>query len=152
MKKLIFLLLCRVASLALMGVAMPAYSGDKICGFQAKGLSINFGTLNPSTGADVTTAVSASTLNADKAGDCVSSVTMKIDGDNGLNFSGSRRLKNAAGTDFIPYSLAGLPQSSPGPGNNRYQTFTFNGIILGSAYANASAGSYSDTVIISVTP
>lgn len=152
MKKVIFLLLSPMASIALMSVALPAHGGDKVCGFQAAGLSMSFGTLNPSSGVDVTTAVSASSLNADKAGDCISSVTMKIDGDNGLNFSGSRRLKNAAGTDFIPYSLSGLPQSSPGPGNNKYQTFTFNGIILGSAYANASAGSYSDTVIISVTP
>ena len=152
MKKSTFLLLCSVAYAALMGVAFPAYGGDKICGFQASGLGISFGTLNPSSGADVTVPVSASSLNADKAGDCVSSVTMKIDGDNGLNFKGSRRLKNAAGTDFIPYSLAGLPLSSPGPGNRVYRTYTFNGIVLGSAYANASAGNYSDTVIISVSP
>ena len=152
MKKSTFLLLFPAACAALMGLALPAYGGDKVCGFQASGLGLSFGTLDPSSGADVNVAVSASTLNADKAGDCVTAVTMKIDGDNGLNFNGSRRLKNAAGTDFIPYSLSGLPLSSPGPGNNRYQTFTFNGVILGSAYANASAGNYSDTVIISVSP
>ena len=151
-KKSIFILLGSVAVVALMGVTLPAYGGDRVCGFQASGLSMSFGTLNPSSGADVTTAVSAASLNADKAGDCLTSVTMKIDGDNGLNFNGSRRLKNAAGTDFIPYSLAGLPLSSPGPGDRKYQSFTFNGIVLGSAYANAAAGSYSDTVIISVTP
>jgi spore coat protein U-like protein len=76
---------------------------------------------------------------------------MTIAGDNGLNFNGTRNLKSAAG-DLIPYSLAGLPQSRSGPGNDNYVPFTFNGSILWSAYANASAGSYSDTVIISVTP
>ena len=152
MKKLTVLFLCPIAAAALLGAALPAYGADKICQFQARGLSMSFGALNPSSGTDVTVAVSASTLNANKAGDCVPSVTMTIDGDNGLNFSGSRRLKNTAGTDFIDYSLGGLPLSSPGPGNNKYQTFTFNGTILGRAYADASAGSYSDTVMISVTP
>jgi len=60
-------------------------------------------------------------------------------------------MKNAAG-DLIPYSLAGLPQTLLRPGNNNYVPFTFSGSILGSAYTNASAGSYSDQVIISVTP
>ena len=76
---------------------------------------------------------------------------MTISGDNGLNFNGSRNLKNATGS-LIPYTLVGLPQSRRGPGNGTYVAFTFSGTIAGSAYANASAGAYSDNVIISVTP
>ena len=76
---------------------------------------------------------------------------MIISGDNGLNFNGSRNLRSAAG-DLIAYDLVGLPQTSRGPGNGNYATFTFNGSILWSAYASAPSGSYSDTVIISITP
>lgn len=136
----------------LFGASFPVSAGDKICAFQARGLSISFGILNPASALDATANVSASTLTADTAGDCVPSKTMVIDGDNGLHYSGSRRLANAAGTDFIPYSLVGLPLSQPGPGDRVYVRFTFSGTILATAYADAPAGTYSDRVIISVTP
>jgi spore coat protein U-like protein len=116
--------------------------------FQSRGLNLSFGTLNPGSGVDVLVPVSG----VSTAGDCAPGQPMKIDGDDGRNFiNGTRNLKSATGV-LIPYSLAGLPQSSTGPGNNNYVSFTFNGSILWSAYADASAGSYSDTVIISVTP
>ncbi|MGH8832117.1 MAG: spore coat protein U domain-containing protein [Polaromonas sp.] len=149
MKKLPLLLACPIAAAALLGVALPAYASGNNCQFQARGLSMSFGALNPASGSDVTVAVSASTPDANRAGDC--NRTMTISGDNGLNFSGSRRLKNTAGTDFIAYSLVGLPVSLSA-GNGSYALFTFSGTIPWSAYANASAGSYSDTVLISVTP
>lgn len=135
----------------LLGVALPAHANGNSCSFQARGLSMSFGTLNPASGSDVTVAVSAATLNANKAGDCASGQIMSISGDNGLNFNGTRQLKNTAGTDFIAYSL-NFPSGSPGPGNGIYRSFTFNGAILWSAYANASAGSYTDNVIILVNP
>lgn len=132
---------------ALLGAVLPAYGKDKICQFQARGLSMSFGALNPASGIDVIRAVSASTLNANKAGDCVPSQTMVISAD-----AGPRLLKDPISGDSIAYSLNGLPQSQRGPGNNQYASFSFSGTILGSAYANVSAGSYSDTVMISVTP
>lgn len=125
----------------------PAYANGNNCGFQSKGLSLSFGILNPGSGFDVVVPVSG----ASTAGDCAPGQTMTITGDSGLNFNGTRNLKSAAG-DLIPYSLAGLPQSRSGLGNGNYVPFTFNGSILWSAYANAPIGSYSDTVIISVTP
>ena len=145
-------LLLRLLMVVLLGAVLPAFAKDRICDFQALGLSISFGALDPSTGNNAQAVVSAATLNADKAGDCDKQVTMTIAAGNGQNYSGSRRLTNAAGTDFIPYSLIGLPISTPGPGNNIFTTFTFQGVILWNAYANAPAGSYSDTVMISVTP
>jgi spore coat protein U-like protein len=147
MKWLKSVLPCYVIAASLSGAALPAYANGNDCLFQSKGLSLSFGTLNPGSGADVLMPVSG----ASTAGDCAPGQTMTIDSDNGLNFNGTRNLKSAAG-DLIPYSLAGLPQSRSGPGNDNYVPFTFNGSILWSAYANASAGSYSDTVIISVTP
>jgi spore coat protein U-like protein len=76
---------------------------------------------------------------------------LTLSADNGLNFSGSRRMRSATG-NFIPYSFSALPTAITGPGNGNYVVFTFNGVVLGTDYANAPAGSYSDTVIISVTP
>lgn len=132
---------------ATLGTAPPAYANGNNCLFQSKGLSLSFGLLNPGSGIDVLVAVSG----ANMVGDCAAGQTMKIAGDNGLNFNGTRNLKSATG-GLIPYSLTDLPQSNSGPGNNNYIPFTFNGFIPWSAYANASAGSYSDTVIIYVTP
>ena len=85
------------------------------------------------------------------AGDCAGDQTMTISGDNGLNYTGSRNLKNSAG-DLIAYDLVAVPNSQSGPGKGQYASFDFHGTILWSAYANASAGMYTDTVIISVTP
>jgi len=68
---------------------------------------------------------------------------------NGSNFSGSRRMTN--GTGFIPYSLT-LPANRAGPGTGTWRRFTLTGTVLGASYTNAPAGSYSDTVTISVNP
>ena len=132
---------------AWLGFTAPAYAADLVCQFRNKGLSMSFGALNPGSGNNVLVAVSGGTT----AGDCVAQVTMTISGDNGLNYNGTRNLKNAAG-DLIAYSLVGLPQSRSGPGNRNYVPFTFNGAILWNDYANAPAGAYADTVIISVSP
>lgn len=151
MKRLRRALLWPLGMAGLLGLALPAYGNGNNCSFQAKGLSMSFGNLNPASGSNVTVAVAASTLGANRAGDCAPGQPLLISGDNGLNFNGSRRLRNIAGADFIAYSL-NFPWSSSGPGNNSFTNFTFNGTILWSAYANASAGGYSDTVMISVTP
>jgi spore coat protein U-like protein len=145
-------LVLRLFAIAVLCAAPPAFAKDRLCQFQARGLSMSFGSLDPSSGSNATAVMSAATLNADKAGDCDRPVTMVIDGDGGQNYSGSRRLRNATGTNFIPYTLVGLPITSSGPGNNVYAPFTFSGQILWSSYANAPAGTYSDTVMISVTP
>ena len=127
-------------------IASPAYAKGNKCFFQSKGLSIDLGqNLDPSSNSDVIISLSPVYL----AGDCAPGQTMTISGDNGLNYNGTRNLKGNG--DLIPYSL-GLPFNMPGPGNSQYVPFPFNGSILGRAYANASAGSYSDQVIISVTP
>lgn len=143
----------RMALIALLamagfGVASPAFANGGTCFFQANGLALNFGTLDPASAANTTASTTAATLNADQVGSC-KGVTMTIDADNGQHFSGSRRMTN--GTDFIPYSL-GLPISVAAPGNNVYVPFSFNGTVLGTSYQNVSAGSYSDVVTVTVTP
>ena len=129
------------------GITLPAYASGNNCSFQSMGLSINFGALDPASGISVVVPASGATL----VGDCAPGQTMTISGDNGVNFSnGTRNLQNVSG-DLIPYSLS-LPFTKSGPGNGNYISFPFDGSILWSAYANASAGSYTDQVIISVTP
>lgn len=136
-----------VATTVLPGGTLPAYAKGNDCSFQVKGLSMNFGELNPGSGVNAIAQVSG----ASTAGDCAPGHTMVIAGDNGLNYNGSRNLKNVAG-NLIPYSFISLPQSQSGPGNSDYVPFTFSGVVQWSGYANASAGLYFDTVIISVTP
>ncbi|MES2942693.1 MAG: spore coat protein U domain-containing protein [Pseudomonadota bacterium] len=147
MKKLRFLFAAFLLPIGLLVGVLQAHANGNNCSFQSKGLSMSFGVLNPASGSDVLVAVTGTS----KAGDCAPGQTMTISGDNGLNYNGTRNLKSTAG-GLIPYSLASLPQSRAGPGNGTYVAFTFNGSILWSDYANASAGGYSDTVIISVTP
>lgn len=132
----------------LLGVAVAAHANGNNCLFQSKGLFMSFGTLDPSSGRDVVVAVSG----ANTAGDCAPGQPMTISGDNGLNYNGSRNMRSLATGTLIPYSLNGLPLNLSGPGNGSYAPFSFNGTVLWSAYANAPAGLYTDTVIISVTP
>lgn len=131
----------------LCSISLGVHANGNNCLFQSRGLFMSFGTLDPSSGRDVLVAVSG----ANTAGDCAPGQTMTISGDNGLNFNGSRNMRNTTG-DLIAYSLRGVPQSRPGPGNGRYVVFTFDGAVAWSAYANAPSGTYTDTVIISVSP
>lgn len=141
--------LIQLLLVATIGVAAPVVARDLTCGFKARGLTMSFPPLDPSSGTNATAVLTAAT-DANLAGDCDKPLTMVISADGGQNFNGSPRLSN--GTEYIPYSLAGLPINTSGPGNAKYIAFTITGSILWSAYANASVGNYSDTVMISVTP
>lgn len=136
-----------LAMAVLLGTATPAQAKGNQCFFQVKGLSMSFGALTPGSGISAV----APLMGIQTAGDCASGHTLTISGDNGLNHNGRRNLKNAAG-HLIPYTLNGLPQSFSGPGNGTYAPFNFSGLILWADYADATAGIYSDRVIISVDP
>lgn len=138
------------AATALWLAAAPALALNDSCSFRGGGAALAFGSLDPSAASNVTVPVTLGTL---EVGDCKPDTqTLSITADNGQNFSGgTRRMSNGAG-GYIAYSLTGLPLTANRPGNNRYAAFTFSGSVLGTAYQNATAGSYSDVVIISVTP
>jgi spore coat protein U-like protein len=139
-----------IVFMAMLVLAAPSWGNGNNCLFQARGLSMGFGTLDPASNATVIRSMAVATLNADSAGDCAFGQTMVISGGNGQNFNGSRRMTN--GADFIAYDLALPTAGRNGPGNGNYVAFTFNGTVVGSAYADASPGLYSDTVVISVSP
>lgn len=139
------------------GTVATAFAADTVCNFRAKGLSLNFGVLNPSIVQDISMPITVATTFANQAGDCTGGGNMVIS----VVGSSSRQLVN--GPNTINYAITGLPVSLPKPGNapNRdpargYVTwFTpgqLQGTILWSAYANAPAGNYTDSVTLSVNP
>jgi hypothetical protein len=133
-------------------------AADTVCNFRAKGLSLNFGTLDPSSGFNITKPVTVATTFANMAGDCTGGGNMTVS----LIGSSSRQL--VFGSNTIDYTITGFPISLPRPGNappgnpgNGYATwFTpggqLQGTILWSAYADAPAGTYFDSITISVNP
>jgi hypothetical protein len=54
-------------------------------------------------------------------------------------------------TEYLPYSLTLNPTSGTVP-KNTDQTLTITGKVKGVDYQDALAGSYSDTVVISIAP
>jgi len=134
--------------------ASPAW-GAAFCVFRGSGLSLNFGTLDPSSNLAVTMPVVASATFANMAGDCNPiNQTMTISIQGGAT---SRQLTN--GTDTIAYNLSGavtFPVTLARPGNNNWATWFTAGQITGTiqwtAYADAPAGTYQDTVTIVVNP
>lgn len=146
------LLLSLLAAL-LLTCAAPAYSRNASCLFKATGLGLSFGTLDPSSSGQVQKVVQVVNAGAGEAGDCnTNGATLSVQIVDGAS---SRELKNGAGAS-IPYTLFGFPVSNiPQPGNNKYASFLSGGVtglIEAGAYENAPAGTYMDTVTISVSP
>jgi spore coat protein U-like protein len=134
----------------------PAWGGLE-CRFRASGLALNFGTLDPSSNVAATMPVVAATTPASLAGDCANgNMTISI-----ADGASSRLL--TYGADTIAYTISGLPITLAKPGNvppgnpdtgwaTWFGAGQITGIIQWSAYANAPAGTYLDTVTIVVTP
>lgn len=124
----------------------PALSRDEICEFQGAGVTVTFGNLDPSNPVQVVRSLQG----AGNAGGCNSKVlnlTVSVVGPS------ARQLTNAAG-GVIPYTLSGFPVVMPQPGNNAYPSFLpgLTATIASGVYADAPAGTYSDTVTIRVDP
>jgi hypothetical protein len=138
-----------LAALAL-ARAGPAHAKDMICDFQATGLALRFGILDPSNAVQVIKSVQVVNANADKVGDCNGGATLTVS----VVGSTLRTLSNGAGGS-IPYTIAGFPITLAQPGNNKYAIFlspALTGTIGAGTYADAPAGTYTDTVTISVSP
>lgn len=138
-------------------VAAPVFAADLVCNFRVRGLSLNFGLIDPSIAQTISRPIIVQTTFANQAGDCVGGGNMTVS----IVGASLRQLVN--GVDTINYTISGFPVVLPKPGNappgnpaNGYVTwFTpgqLQGIILWSDYANASAGSYTGNFTISVDP
>jgi spore coat protein U-like protein len=105
------------------------------CAFDTAGPSnLAFGTIDPSSAAAVTASVGI----VFRCGGSAANATYVITSDDGLHEAG-------------PSSTLNLPASATVP-KNVDTTFTLVGTIQPSAFANARAGAYADTVILTIAP
>lgn len=122
------------------------------CKFNAPGPT----TLNIATGGGVIdpSAAGPATGSVGVAFRCTTGVTSAITADDGANASGpgARRVKN--GAVFMPYSLSlvNAAQVGSGFGAGQDKTVTVNASIAALDYQNATAGAYTDTVTLTITP
>jgi spore coat protein U-like protein len=131
---------------ALLLLAASGAASAQSCSFQGAPAGIAFPSLDPSNA----TVVTAST-----------NVDIKCTGKGvpppaGWAFSDTYgvnpnlQMKHATLNAFIPYSVANPPLLVTGAGSN--QTYQVTATILPASYVNAYAGTYSDTLVISITP
>jgi spore coat protein U-like protein len=153
MKKILMAVIA-VALVAMAGAAMAAgtttvaVSATVVgtCKFTAGG-AIPFGNLDPSVGTNQTPAVSQPTFW------CTKGAAYTISDDAGLNETGptARRMVHASLSEYIPYTFT---YTATGTGTGPGSPFTMNiaSTVLGTDYINASAGTYSDTVTLTIAP
>jgi spore coat protein U-like protein len=154
MKK-ILAIITAVAITAMAGAAIAAdtntltvqASVTGTCKFSSATSTLDFGALDPSASTNPTATTTTKFW-------CTKGITTDIiTAGNGLNYSGTKnQMKDATSGDVIPYVLSltkdGL--SNTGPATPR--TLTIKGDIQNSDYVNKAAGSYSDTVVLNITP
>jgi spore coat protein U-like protein len=127
------------------------------CFFIAPTTPMNFGNLDPAltTNANATANI-VIRCNGNKA-----TTAMQIARDAGQNvLANNLRMKHAtSATDFMPYTLnlggvnwgTGLFIIGTIPSNSNY-SFNLGGTVLAADYRNALLGSYTDNVVLTITP
>lgn len=135
------------SNLALAGdTATVAVSATVVgtCKFNSGG-TLDF-TLDPSVGGAVSGTVSQPQFW------CTKGASYSLSDDNGLNESGTtHRMKHASLAEYIPYSFA-YTASGTGTGPGTPINMDIAAQVLAADYLNASAGSYADTVTLTITP
>jgi spore coat protein U-like protein len=153
MKKLLAITVA-AAILAMAGAALAADSNNLTvqasvlgtCKFVSSTSTLDFGSLDPSVGTNVNGSTTTTFW-------CTKGVTSDvITAGNGNNYAGGKRqMIDSVSSDVIPYTLTLTPAGvNAGPTSPR--TLTIGGQVLGTDYTAKSAGSYSDTVVLNITP
>jgi spore coat protein U-like protein len=133
-----------IAGSAMAATANLAVSASISNACSVTGGTLSFGALNTLTAPLVTATSSGVSITCTK-GDVYTVAT-----NYGVNFVGTQaNIKNGSNLDKIPYSVA-LPALSAGTG--LAQTLAITGTIVAGTYSTASAGTYTDTMVITVTP
>ena len=120
------------------------------CIFSTTTAILNFGILDTANSNDVTPSTSFNFI----CHGASNPATFSMDQDYGLYKTGpgANRMRHATNTTkFLNYTLTLNPSSGTVP-KNQAQTLTVSGKVLATDYQNAYAGSYSDTVVISLNP
>lgn len=150
MKKTLVLAMAMGLVMALGGVAMADTNTLTVsatvvgtCRFISSTSTLAFGNLTPG-GGDVNGSGSTTFW-------CTKGVSETITAGNGANYSSGTRNMLGPGSDLLPYTLSLTPAGvSGGPGVPR--TLTIGGTVLSSDYSTKTAGAYSDTVTLTITP
>lgn len=107
------------------------------------GGSLAFGSLDPTNPVAKPASSSGVTIT------CTNGTAYTLGGNNGANATGTqKRLLNGT-NNYIPYSVT-IP--SGGTGSGVAQDVTITGTIAAGSYSTAPAGSYADTIELTVTP
>ena len=134
---------------ALLLLAASGTAGAQTCSFQAQQgapAGIAFPSLDPSNA----TVVTASTnIDIKCTGKGVPPPSAWAFSD-AYGVNPNLQMKHTALNAFIPYSVANPPLLVSGNGAN--QTYQVTATVLPASYVNAYAGTYLDTLIISITP
>jgi spore coat protein U-like protein len=115
------------------------------CRFEATP-NIDFGELDPALATDKEQSV-------DVTFKCTKGVSYQLTVGDGLNFSGgTNRMAGSVSTDFIAYEVTPKTLTGAGKGFGVTDTIQVRGTVRGPSYENVSAGSYADTVTLSIQP
>lgn len=120
------------------------------CRFTTTAATFSFGNLNPGTPVDV----NISTTVTFRCNGNPSPWTYTITDDDGLYETGidANRMRNTTvPTQYLPYTFSYSPTTGTVP-RNTSQTLTINGTVKGIDYQYAYVGTYSDTVVLTITP
>jgi len=109
---------------------------------------LNFGTLDPAAPALIN-GTGTTTFWCTKG---VAGFGHDFSASNGDNWNGSHRQMAGPGGDVIPYDLTLTPDGSANGGPSVTRTLGISGTIQAADYTEKSAGSYSDTVVITLNP
>jgi len=113
------------------------------CKFLSGG-SVSF-TLDPNSSSDATGTVVQPTFW------CTKGSTYTITDDYGANESGTTFRMKDSGTNYIPYSFT-YTNTGTGGGRGTTKTMDISSTVLNANFINATAGSYTDTVILTINP
>lgn len=121
-----------------------------VCRFNSNNVNLNFGTIS----ADVSSDVVATAVLTFRCGGSTPLATFSITDDDGLYETGpgQKRMQNQlVPSEFLPYTMTYTPQMGTIPRNTN-TPLTITGTISINDLANATAGNYTDTVILSIVP
>jgi spore coat protein U-like protein len=85
---------------------------------------------------------------------CTKGASYSITDDDGLYeaAAGNQSMKHGTLAEYIAYNFSYNPTSGTGAGRTTNVTLNINGTVAGLAYQDASAGSYEDTVLLTIAP
>jgi len=132
----------RIALVVLLLLGAPALHAQT-CTFTSSPAGIAFSPLNPSAPSTQTAFMSVVIKCVSASGAPTPAFTFT-----GLYGSAPLRMKHAVQASYIPYTVAPTRTSVVGSS----QVWRVTATVLGADYTNAFAGSYSDALIVAITP